>query len=920
MSFSTRGVYPDFISGLARRIFYFIVRLRRSRVENKYFSTSSKDILFYCSTLWRTISCELLHARSLSRFYIGTRSKDKKEQARRINETTKVHYVTFDLVFSGLYNKNKEGKLKITRKVKSRNSHCGFSTCPQMLRIKRCRRASSNNKKILISGLVFTLVFGGVFGVLPQIAKAADPTATSGKAKMMNTGEYLYFDAAPYGSNVTVSDPDPGDSNRRTLAGYSWSTDFGWINFGDAVHGGPVKVTYATGDLTGQAYALNTGGFIDFDAYNSNAYIDTTTGEFKGYGWSNDGGWVNFEDTGARVDEEGKPNNPTATHGYSSAAKTLEYTSGNWGMASGPAGPYFEWSGATDTAGTSGYALGVDGYWVYFGTDPTAEPTTAGAYQTAATYTNSASLVAGSTYYLRIRTKDKVGNLFTPADTSEYTKFIYSYDPTAPDAPEYINVSPAGCSTQANFTFTWPAVVDPISDTAGYQYKRGSTGTVQDLGNVLTTATTAYQEGDNVFYLRTVDNAGNTSVWQTAVYCSTGIVHIADGPNVIAGPSSIAVTWVSDKQTTGYVQVYEGNSYVSEQGHTSYSMSHAVTVVGLKSERAYRYKLVWTDSSGNLGESSWYNTTTAEKPQIINLRSEIISPSQVLIIWGNNYSATSKIEYGIGNYDTVVTISGEATNSTKYLSGLAGGSDYRLRVSADTSDGTEFSAGITFSTPPLPAISSLRFEPVAESAQPAVNASWTTNVETTSTIYYGAKGEGRREISQSDKVKEHKIKLENLSDNTTYEAYVLGIDNYGNIAKSDINSFITSLDTRPPKIENIIVETSNVGLNREDTAQAVVSYQTDEPAKCTVEYARGISGDSYDNKTADEEALITGHINVISDLVPRTPYHLRVICLDKSNNRSQSSGQTITSGEVQESIFNIILKTLNSLFGWLKIL
>ena len=346
-------------------------------------------------------------------------------------------------------------------------------------------------KLILVSGLALVLVFSGVFAVLPLIVKAADPTAVSGKAKILNTGEYLYFDSGTYNSNVTVSDPNPGDANRRTLAGYAWSPDFGWFNFGDAVHGGPVRVTYATGDLTGQAYALNTGGFIDFDSYNSNAYIDTTTGEFKGYGWSNDGGWVNFEDTGCRVEEEGKPNNPATTRGYNSAAKTTEYTSSGWEFANGPTGPYFEWSGATDTAGTSGYASGIAGYWVYFGTDPTAEPTTVGAYQTAANYTNTALLATGQSYYLRIRAKDEIGNLFTSADTSEYTEFIYRYDPTAPAAPEYINISPAGCSTQANFTFTWPAVVDPLSGTAGYQYKRGSTGTVEDLGNVLTTQITA---------------------------------------------------------------------------------------------------------------------------------------------------------------------------------------------------------------------------------------------------------------------------------------------------------------------------------------------------------------------------------------------------------------------------------------------
>lgn len=60
------------------------------------------------------------------------------------------------------------------------------------------------------------------------------------------------------------------------------------------------------------------------------------------------------------------------------------------------AAPSFSWSGASDAAS------GLAGYYVYFGTDSTADPETApGSFQVGTTYTAGA-LVSGSTYYLRV--------------------------------------------------------------------------------------------------------------------------------------------------------------------------------------------------------------------------------------------------------------------------------------------------------------------------------------------------------------------------------------------------------------------------------------------------------------------------------------------------------------------------------------
>jgi hypothetical protein len=82
--------------------------------------------------------------------------------------------------------------------------------------------------------------------------------------------------------------------------------------------------------------------------------------------------------------------------------------------------PYFSWSGAND--GTNG--AGLAGYYVYFGTDSNADPAISGNYQTHTEYIVSTAMTAGEVYYLRIKVKDKLGNVSDPAT---YFSYLYFY-------------------------------------------------------------------------------------------------------------------------------------------------------------------------------------------------------------------------------------------------------------------------------------------------------------------------------------------------------------------------------------------------------------------------------------------------------------------------------------------------------------
>jgi len=596
------------------------------------------------------------------------------------------------------------------------------------------------------------------------------------------------------------------------------------------------------------------------------------------------------------------PTNPTTINGYDTAVKANELTDEAWDIYNTP---YFEFSGAADPES------GIEGYWVYFGTDDAADPVAEGAFQAGTTYT-APSLTIGETYYFRIVTEN---NATTNNLSAAETLFTYSYDPTAPAAPEYVNVSPVGCSTQTSFTFTWPAGSDAGgSGMDGYQYRRGSTGTIQDI-SALTVTASSYQEGDNVFYVRSIDNAGSTSSWQTAVYCSTATVQVTDGPTVEAGPSTMTVSWNSNKLTTSYVRVYEGNDYVSEQGQTSYTLVHSVKVVGLEPEKSYRYKLVWTDQNGNLGESDWYNTSTSTAPQINDLEADILGPTSTNISWTDSISALNTIEYGEGAYSTVIATSGYASTGSYKLENLTSGVTYQLRINATSEDGTKFFAGTSFTMPPLPEILSVSYE-ITDGGIPGAKVSWRTNVPATSSLFYGPKGSSKTEIATSDKINDHTLAVSSLSNSSSYEFYVAGTDEYGNSTQSSVLSFATPADRRPPTISDVIIETSNVGLNKQDKAQIIVSWKTDEPASSYVEYDKGLTGADYKQKTAEEKSMTNSHLVIISDLEPSQPYHLRVASADAGGNKATSEDIAIIAGDVPKSIFQIITNTFENIFGW----
>ena len=115
----------------------------------------------------------------------------------------------------------------------------------------------------------------------------AQPLADDANGQVMTTGSSLIMTSSPTGSNLIV------DRVGRTVSGYVWSTDLGWVNFSAGLTVGN------DGRVSG--LTSNAGGapVFDFNATPHNASVTiNANNQLEGYAWSQDLGWIHFDGAG----------------------------------------------------------------------------------------------------------------------------------------------------------------------------------------------------------------------------------------------------------------------------------------------------------------------------------------------------------------------------------------------------------------------------------------------------------------------------------------------------------------------------------------------------------------------------------------------------------------------------------------------
>ncbi|OQB05294.1 MAG: Fibronectin type III domain protein [bacterium ADurb.Bin212] len=636
----------------------------------------------------------------------------------------------------------------------------------------------------------------------PPSEQSEVPISVSGRATLVNSNGDFNFNSAPYHSNVAI------DNISKNFTGYAWSEDLGWVAFGSQDNSdGPVAVDQVSGKVSGKAKVLSTGSLINFNSspYNSSVTI-SINGDFSGYAWSEDLGWVNFSGVKVPGITFVSPKAPSNVRGYDVSDRNL----------------------------------------------------------------------------------------------SDYAVLVRWQAPLEFDEDNFKNYLVEKSTNGVDFT--------QVSATMSFAYYD-----------------TAVTVGQKYFYrIKTENTTGTTEVSQIVFVTPTGKYttppNLVSGPDVTINPTSIAVKWATDRPSSSFVQIKDGNTFVSEQGQTEQTTSHEVKVVGLRSQREYAYVIRSVDIDGNVFIGEEKKIQTANTPNVYDIQITNVTQTSAIINFKSTAIANFILRYGEDvNTETIISESSDSktTSHSMALTNLKPGTFYFFRIVGEDSEGNELRSEDSFSTLPMPEISKFGIEPVKDAPSTTLKVTWRTNAPTTSAIKYSVDGTKFEEKAASDLVTDHEIVISDLADNSVYTVYAAGRDQFGNLVESEKTTYSTPDDTRPPRISNIVIESSNVGSQSDNKAQIAVSWKTDEPATSQIEYGEGIAGEEYTRKTSLDGSFKNHHLVIIADLDPGKPYHLRVVSADQAGNISMSGDNTVITGEVSKSALSIIVNALQNVFGWM---
>lgn len=512
----------------------------------------------------------------------------------------------------------------------------------------------------------------------------------------------------------------------------------------------------------------------------------------------------------------------------------------------------------------------------------------------------------------------------------------------APPIPNSVSISDTTNRAYSIYSLTpkWSAGSGQDSESFDhYIIERSTDGS--NFSELATTVSTAYIDTSSLnntttyyYRIKAVDNAGSTSA-ASSIVSRTPTGKYQTPPAYLSNPlasniksSSATVSWTTDRISNSIVKYGKTQTNLAaSSGQLDSVLNHVVELLGLEPSTTYYYQSQSLDNDRDYdtdeANSQTQSFTTLPAPAISNVNVANITLNSADVSWETTTLAVSSLTYGNNsNLDKKLDdISG--SNTTKHsvkIADLNHSTRYSFRISGTDADNNELTSDLYyFETLPMPRVDNLKLEVIKDQTRPAVKVYWNTNVETSSIVKYSASDEAAKEEVKAKLVKEHEIIIENLSDETNYKISVSGMDSIGNVTAESTGSVKTPQDSRAPQISDITIETSNVGLNRQDKAQIAVSWKTDEPATSRVEYGVGLAGENYEKQTAEDGNLTTNHVVILSDLEPTSPYHLKVNSKDKAGNSAKSDDQTVVSSEVPKSVINILLKALEGIFGWIKI-
>jgi alpha-tubulin suppressor-like RCC1 family protein len=602
-------------------------------------------------------------------------------------------------------------------------------------------------------------------------------------------------------------------------------------------------------------------------------------------------------------------------------------------------GAYFSWDAAADNVGGSG----IQGYCTYIGQDNTADPEqtkgllanspldVGGAcpYAVASTELDlsvngtlaTALTTSNDPYYIKIKAIDYSGNIYSSTPAS----FSFKYDNTAPVNPLYVS-APSQFVSDKDVTLTWPTTgpespSDATSGLAGLQYKIGSGGTWygaehngnQDFTDLLPNSGSyemnetydypALNEGNNVVYFRTYDNAGNTSVSNVTTVIKLNTSSPTQPQNLTATPptnttNSFAFSWLAPASHVGPASALtycytintlptSTNCNYTNAGQTSLAADAYATQPG--SNTIY---VVARDEAGNINYATYASEEfTANTPapgiakdfEIADVSTKASSLWKIALSW----NAPDDVGAGVSKYTVYRSTNGSdfsqiaSTSGSSYVDSSLSQIEYYYKIRACDSANNcgAFSATVSttptgrFTTPP-----ELVGNVTTEVSTRTAKFSWVTDREGDSRVQLGTSSGVYQpsEVAVSSQVKIHTVELNNLDAGTTYYYKVKWTDEDGNTGSSSELTFTT---LPAPTIQDVSVV-------KKSLTSALIQFTSTNASKVDLLYGKndGFGGKVSVNTSRTQSTYMVE----LTGLDDGTTYLFKINTYDNEGNMYDS--------------------------------
>jgi Purple acid Phosphatase, N-terminal domain len=500
-----------------------------------------------------------------------------------------------------------------------------------------------------------------------------------------------------------------------------------------------------------------------------------------------------------------------------------------------------------------------------------------------------------------LRTKDNAGNFSTSPITVSY---YYSTDPPSP--PTNVRAIPPS-NPQNLFAFAWdlPSLYSGDPDQLNYCYS------VNSLPSSLNTTCTdqrfissfkaATQQGTNILYIVTKDEAGNVN-WNN--YASAVFIANTVSPGI---PVNITVSDTSDRTANRWALTvtwdrpeFEGNgidSYIVERSLDG----NAFTQLGRTTTRAfvdldveagtlYYYRVRAADGVDNRGGPSGSASGSPKgnftsPPTIIVQPTSNADSSQASIRWATNRPATSFVYYGTSPTNLSQSRGSLIAQSEheQTLTGLQPSTTYYYRVQSFDNDRNY---NVNDATSPIFSLRTNESARIFEVSADDITLSsgvinWQTSVAAKTVIEYGLTPSYGSTTSAEGATfaTSHLQKLSGLASGATYHYRIVATTSFGSKLYSDDYTFTT---IARPSISTVRFQP----IDDEATTAVKVTWQTNVPTSSTVRYSG--TGSTQEETTSE---LTTDHEMIIRDLASSTDYAFMIDGRDQYGNLATSETQ-----------------------------